>query len=56
MGARGGGGGGGGVGLGGKTRPLGKVLEVRHRGAAQPSVCSNNRMATKGLANRQERF
>ena len=32
---------GGGGGGGGKTRPLEKVLEVRHRGAAQPSVCSN---------------
>ena len=56
MGVGGGGGGVRGLGLCGKTRPLGKVLEVRHRGAAQPSVCSNNRMATKGLANRQERF
>ena len=30
----------GGGGGGGKTRPLEKVLEVRHRGAAQPSVRS----------------
>ena len=34
-------GGGGGGGGGGETRPLEKVLEVRHRGAAQPSVRSN---------------
>ena len=34
-------GGGGGGGWGRKTRPLEKVLEVRHRGAAQPSVRSN---------------